>query len=146
MWDAHRIDPLQDFWQLVSTRTLGRNLFIRYCRSKVQGLDLRHTTAIVVLMRAVHHRHHHNCPEPVLCVYQQPTHTPGPHTCLQEPELLETIFATTGQATDLAELQVTSREGAQRERSGHFTAADAPSRQQAGRKTDVSSMFLHCHH
>mmetsp|Transcript_11428 Transcript_11428/g.29770 ORF Transcript_11428/g.29770 Transcript_11428/m.29770 type:complete len:737 (+) Transcript_11428:2-2212(+) len=57
MFHIYQIRPLQEFWQLVSSRALARNLFLKYCRAK-------------------------------------------------EPELLQTLLATTGETVELADLQV----------------------------------------
>ncbi|KAF5825586.1 hypothetical protein DUNSADRAFT_8366, partial [Dunaliella salina] len=59
MFHIYRIRPLQEFWHLVSSRALARNLFLKYCRAK-------------------------------------------------EPELLQTLLATTGETVELADLQVWS--------------------------------------
>ncbi len=37
LFGLYRARPLAQFWSMVASRTLARNLFIKYCRAKVGG-------------------------------------------------------------------------------------------------------------
>ncbi len=66
LFAAYRAKPLPDFWALVGSRMLARNLFVKYARAKVCGVGVRSQVERRVFRGHPGHRlllrwHHSGC-------------------------------------------------------------------------------------